>query len=40
MLDQKYIRENTDVVKQAIANKGEVANVDTFLKLDKERREL
>ncbi|UCE18799.1 MAG: serine--tRNA ligase [Gemmatimonadota bacterium] len=40
MLDQKFIRENSDSVKRAIADKGETANVDAFLELDKERRGL
>ena len=40
MLDQKYIRENTDTVKKAIADKGEFADVDAYLRLDRERRAL
>lgn len=40
MLDQKFMRENIDELKRAIADKGESAEVDTFLNLDKERRTL
>ena len=38
MLDLKFIRENPDLVKQAIQNKGEKADVDRLLELDAERR--
>lgn len=40
MIDPKYIREHGDIVRQAIANKAETADVDAYLKLDKEWREL
>ena len=39
MLDLKFIRENPDLVKQAIANKNEKADLDTLLELDEQRRE-
>lgn len=38
MLDPRFIRANPDKVRQAIANKGADANVDTFLELDERRR--
>ncbi|MBN1466228.1 serine--tRNA ligase [candidate division KSB1 bacterium] len=38
MLDLKYIRENAHLVKQAIANKREKADVDALLDLDIKRR--
>ena len=40
MLDLKFIRENQDLVKQAVANKKEKANLDKLLALDVERREI
>jgi seryl-tRNA synthetase len=40
MLDLKFIRENSDVVKQAIQNKGEKADLNLLLSLDEKRREL
>lgn len=40
MLDAKFIRENAEVVKNAIKNKGFKLNLDDFLDLDKERRKL
>ena len=40
MLDVKFIRENPDLVKQAVANKGEKADIDEFLILDRERRSI
>ncbi len=40
MLDLKFIRENPDLVKQAVQNKGEKADVDRLLELDEKRREL
>ena len=39
MLDLKYIRENGELVKQAVANKRENADVDALLALDIKRRE-
>lgn len=40
MLDARFIRENVDVVKEAIKNKNEKADVDRFLELDRKRRDL
>ncbi|MBD3383652.1 serine--tRNA ligase [candidate division KSB1 bacterium] len=40
MLDLKFIRENPDLVRQAIRNKNEKADVDALLELDKGRRSL
>lgn len=38
MLDLKFIRENPSLVKKGIKNKGERAEIDKILSLDKERR--
>ena len=40
MLDRKFIRENPDFVRRAIADKKEKADLDAFLTLDAERREV
>jgi seryl-tRNA synthetase len=40
MLDIKFIRENPDVVKKAIADRGQKLNLDELLALDQERRKL
>ena len=40
MLDVEFIRQNPDVVRQAAADKGEKVDVDAFLALDAQRREL
>ncbi len=40
MLDQKFVRQNPDVIRRAIENKGEKVDLDRFLKLDQEHREL
>jgi len=40
MLDLKFIRENTELVRQAIKNKNEKDNLDQLLELDSKRREL
>lgn len=40
MLDIRFIRENTDLVKQGIAAKSESCDIDRLLAYDKERREL
>lgn len=40
MLDLKFIRENRDLVRQAIKNKGESADVDKLLALDIQKREI
>ena len=39
MLDLKFIRENTDLVKQGIKAKREVDNIDDIISLDEQRRE-
>jgi len=39
MLDLKFIRENPDVVRQAVANRHDTAPIDEILKLDAERRQ-
>ena len=40
MLDIKFIRENPEKVRRAIANKGEKGDIDIILSLDKKRRDL
>ena len=40
MLDLKFIRENIDVVKKAIRDKGESVDISRFEELDRRRREL
>jgi len=40
MLDIKFIRDNPELVKEAIKNKNEKDRVDEVLKLDKTRREI
>lgn len=40
MIDIKYIRANTDEVRQAIKNKNEKADLDALLRIDEERRQL
>jgi seryl-tRNA synthetase len=40
MLDPKFIRENADAVREAISRKGESADLDAFLRLDTERRQI
>jgi len=40
MLDIKFIRENPDKVKKAIADRGQKLNLDELLTLDQERRKL
>ncbi|MFH1621854.1 MAG: serine--tRNA ligase [Candidatus Omnitrophota bacterium] len=40
MLDQKFIRENLDLVKSSIKNRGLKLDLDKFLSLDKQRREI
>ena len=40
MLDLKFIRENVDVVREAIKNKREKADVDALINLDVERRDI
>jgi len=40
MLDLRFVRSNPDIVRTAIANKGEKAELDTLLALDEELRGL
>ncbi|OGC90387.1 MAG: serine--tRNA ligase [candidate division Zixibacteria bacterium RBG_16_53_22] len=40
MLDPKFIRQNVDLVRQAIANKGEKADPGRFIEADDRRREI
>jgi seryl-tRNA synthetase len=40
MLDLKFIRENAELVKQAVANKHEKADIDAILALDEQKRKL
>ena len=40
MLDIKFIRENSELVKQGILNKNAKDTVDDILKFDKQKREL
>jgi seryl-tRNA synthetase len=40
VLDPKFIRQNAEEVKRAIANKGEKADVDGFLASDQQRRDI
>ena len=39
MLDLKFIRENTDLVQQAVANRQDTAPLDEILELDQKRRQ-
>ena len=39
MLDLKFIRENPDIVRQAVANRQDTAPLDEILELDLERRQ-
>ncbi len=39
MLDLKFIRENTEIVRQAIANRHDTTPLDEIIKLDSERRQ-
>lgn len=40
MLDPRFIRDNTELVKKAIADKNEKGDVDRFIELDSMRRQL
>ncbi len=40
MLDQRLLRENFEEVKKAVMRRGSDYNIDTFIELDKKRREL
>jgi seryl-tRNA synthetase len=39
MLDLRFIRENADLVRQAVANRQDTAPLDEVLRLDSERRQ-
>jgi len=40
MLDIKYLRQNPAKVREALENRGTAADLDKFLNLDEERRNL
>ncbi len=40
MLDAKFIRENTEAVKENLKRRNTVVDVDTFIELDAKRRDL
>lgn len=40
MFDLKFLRENIDTIRQALVNKGVDLDLDAFLALDKQRRQL
>jgi seryl-tRNA synthetase len=40
VLDIKFIRQNPELVKAAISNKGEKADIDAFLAIDERRRQI
>jgi seryl-tRNA synthetase len=40
MLAREYLRENADAYRNALTSRGSVANVDLFLRLDTERRQI
>lgn len=40
MLDIKYVRQNPDIVRAVLENRGATADLDEFLKLDEDRRNL
>lgn len=40
MLDVRFVRENPELVAKAVADKGEQANLEEFLQMDRRRREL
>ena len=40
MLDHRFVRENFELVKQAVGAKNESVKLDTFLDLEKKRRDL
>src|SRR3989338_273090 len=40
MLDLKFIRDNKEVVKQAIKNRGMTLDIEELLRLDEEHRKL
>ena len=40
MLDMNFVRENPDAVKEALAKRHSKIDLDAFLELDKQRREV
>ena len=40
MLDARFVRENPDAVRAAMANRNTAWDIDAFLRLDEERRRL
>ncbi|TSC65566.1 MAG: seryl-tRNA synthetase, partial [Candidatus Doudnabacteria bacterium Gr01-1014_77] len=40
MLDIKYIRENSDLIKKTVADKKGKVNIDRLLEVDEQRRKL
>ena len=40
MLDLKFVRENLDIVKKVMQDKGEEAAIDRFTEIDARRRNL
>lgn len=40
MLDIKFVRQNPDIVRKSLENRGATADLDKFLELDEERRNL
>ena len=38
MLDVRFVRENPELVAKAVADKGEQANLEEFLQMDRRRR--
>jgi seryl-tRNA synthetase len=40
LLDIKFIRENVEIVKKAVTNKGDKADIDRIIALDIERRQI
>lgn len=40
MLDMRFVRENTDIVRKSLEARNSDYNLDELLSLDKERREI
>jgi seryl-tRNA synthetase len=40
MLDIKFIRQNTDLVRQKLTERGQVLNLDEFIRLEEQRRNI
>ena len=40
MLDARYVRQNPDIIRTALENRGATADLDEFLRLDEDRRNL